>query len=462
MANEQSHRLDSLLIRVVVVLAVLLVAQSAVSPVVATGTPYEDTLGACVETRPAGAGGVPVTVERGPVENSVTLSITPVAARTVQDSLWGIVLPDGTSLYSKTGFKPNTNKSRLFQPVENAPNYSLTYTYEEDGTFNGTSLNGVTRPFEATDEWAIAPLPRHYNGLISYQTPEEAVIGQQTVYFGDYTMTTVSNGCHRIQLVVPRAVHLNRNQTAILDSLLYTDRHLGGQRYDEVTIFVSPERLDSYEGVARESDIVISGPRVAEYGSRTHIWLHEYVHTRQTYSPESDFAWWTEASANYLSIRMGLRSGYLQPRQYNEILSEYGENETDDAVLANASTWQNFSTYKRGVLALARLDATLRTDTNRSVTVVTVFNATEAKQPRNLTEFTAVLENESGNGYENWTANYITGTKTDELPMKADTPSLSARVIDVLTPNSPITVGLYAILLLTLIVAFRKESKDAE
>lgn len=418
--------------RLVLALVALLVAQTAVAPVAAASPSGESEPRSCVETTPEGPGGVPVTVERGPVENSVTLSVSRVKARTVLDSLWGITLPSGTELHSTSGFEADSDHDRLYRPVENARNYSLTYTYEENGTLNGTSLNGVVRPFEGEEEWAVAPLPQDYNGLVSYRTSEEAVIGQQTVFFGDYTMTTVANGCHRIRLVVPDSVDLNRNTTAVLDSLQYTDRHLGGQRYDEVTIFVSPEDFSSgYEGVALGADIVMSGTgeAIGENDDRTHLWIHEYTHTRQSFFPTGELAWWTEASANYLSIRMGLRSGYLSSSQYNEVLTDYGEEDTGDAVLANESTWHNWSTYKRGVLALAQLDATLREDTNGSVTVAAVFNATEHTQPETYGEFMVLLENQTGNRYDEWSDDYIRGTATGELKMKTDSPSLLNRAI---------------------------------
>jgi predicted metalloprotease with PDZ domain len=251
-------------------------------------------------------------------------------------------------------------------------------------------------------------------------------------------------------MVVPKSTDLNRNTSAILDSLRYTDRHLGGQRYDEVTIFVTAERFEAYTGVARSSDIVISAPRESEFDGRSHIWLHEYVHTRQSYSPEGDFAWWTEASANYLSIRMGLRSGYLSPEQYNTVLSSYGENETGHTVLANTSTWHNWSTYKRGVLALSRLDATLRNDTNGSETIASVFNATERTQPQSHSKFMMLLENQTGNQYDEWSDGYIRGTTTGELKMKVDTSP--DYIYGIIGAGLVLLIGVY----------FAYESKDSE
>lgn len=118
---------------------------------------------------------------------------------------------------------------------------------------------------------------------------------------------------------------------------------------------------------------------------------------------------------------MGLRSGYLSPERYNEVLSNFGENETGDAVLAKESTWHNSSTYKRGVLALSQLDATLREDTNGSVTVASVFNATEHTQPQTHDAFMALFENRSGDRYEEWSDDYIRGTTMGDLKMRADT-----------------------------------------
>ncbi len=437
--------------RSILFILVLLVAQTAFGPAV-TATPDEHDPSECVETLSSEPGGVPVTVERGPVENSVTLSVDTTENQSVLDSLW-IELPPGATLKSKTGFERHSSDFLIYETVEDAQRYSLTYTFEENGTTNANVVDSKLRPFEGENEWAVAPLPVDYHGISAFHAPSNAAIGQRTVYFGDYSETTATNGCHRIRLVVSEAVDLNRNRSAILDSLQYTDRHLGGQRYDEVTIFVSPENFSAgYAGVARSADIVVSGTgkTLGESDGRWHIWLHEYIHTRQSYHPTGDFEWWTEASANYLSIRMGYRSGYLSAGRYNRILSHYGENKTGDAVLANKSTWRHLTPYNRGVLALARLDTALRGDTNGSVTVAAVFNATERDQPETHSEFMALLEKRSGNQYNEWSDDYIRGTTAGELKMKAET-----------LPDY--TVGIVvAVLLLLVGLYFEREDTDSE
>lgn len=442
----------------------LLVAQTSLAPAVAAA-PHERQSRECVETAPEELGGVPVTVTRGPVENSVTLSVDSGDAQSAVFSRWGIELPPGTEVYSKSGLGTPAGHDRLYRPLSSAENYTLTYTYEENVTPE-SALDKDVEKYEGEERWGVAPLPRSYNGeAVSYRTASEAVIGQWTVYFGDYTMTTVSNGCHRIRLVVPDSVDMNQNPTTILASLQYTDRHLGGQRYREVTIFVTPEDfVSSYEGFARRSDIVVSGSGpYFESDARSHIWIHEYIHTRQRYQPGGDFEWWTEASANYLSIRMGLHSGYLSPERYNEVLEDYGENDTGEAVLANQSTWHNFSTYKRGVLALSQLDSQLREDTNESMTVVTAFNATTAHRPHTHGEFIALLENRTGNSYNEWTADYVQGTTAGELRMQADTPSTLDVAVTTLSENIlAIVLGLVAILLIVYDIRRQNGDKDGK
>lgn len=405
-----------------ILLAFVLVAQTALAPAVAAA-PDDQQPRECVESGPTQSDGVSVTVERGPVENSVKLSVDPMENQSVLDSLW-FELPPGTSLDTTTGFERHSPERRIYTTVENARAYSLTYTFAENSTTNGTAASAELRPYEGEDDWAVAPLPQDYHGIAGFQSPSEAAIGQQTVYFGNYSATTVENGCHRIQMVVPEAVDLHRNRTAILDSLKYADSHLGGQRYDDVTIFVSPENFSvALGGVARNADIVMAaGGQLAETDTRSALWLHEYIHTRQSYWPEGDMEWWTEASATYLSLRMGLQSGYLSPVRYNALLANIGETDTGDAVLVDNTTWHNYSTYDRGVLALSRLDAELRSDTNGTVTVVSVFNMTEYHRPQTHNEFMTVLEDRTGNRYDEWSKNYIRGTTKGELKMQADTP----------------------------------------
>lgn len=434
----------------------LLVAQTAVAPAVAaTSPPADERRGECVETRPTEPGGVPVTVERGPVENSVTLSVDADANQSVLNLLW-IELPPGTTLDTTTGFERDSPDRLVYETVEDAHQYSLTYTFEENSTTDGTTTNSTLRPFEGDDEWAVAPLPMDYYGISTFRAPSEAAIGQQTIYFGNYSETTATNGCHHIRLIVPEQADLDRNRTAILNSLKYTDRHLGGQRYGEVTIFVSPENFSApLGGVARNSDIVIAaGGQLFDTDARSALWLHEYVHTRQSYYPEGDLEWWTEASATYLSLRMGVRSGYLSPVRYNALLRDRGGEETADVVLANNSTWQDFSTYDRGVLALSRLDARLREDTNGSVTVASVFNATNNRdrQPSSLAEFSGLLENQSGSAHAEWSENYITGTADGDVKMRKHTPmALLHRY----------AAGILAVLVVGVVVLYAR-SKESE
>lgn len=401
--------------RIVFPLAILLL--SCVPPAaVGLAAPPSPNTEACTPVRPPTPNAnITVSVARGPSNESIQLRI----ADRLNESL-SLRLPDNTTIVSTHGFEEQS--PRYLRTTGSGP-HELTYELEENGSRVGAFAEGLPSPFEATDGWALAPLPEYYSDDIQYTSPTPATFGEEVAYLGGHSVTTRTSGCHTIRLVMPDHIDGSVTESAILDSLVKADRRLGGTRYERVTIFTTSTSLAPYGGEAKGADIVIaSEATAARNGKRSDIWMHEYIHTRQSFAYGEHMEWWAEASATYLGVRLSYETGYHDARRYNEVLRFYAEDPPENVTLSNESTWNNQTTYYRGTLVLAALDELLRNETNGTVTVLDVFNEVEANRTMttSLAEFESHLSNETGADYGPWIDRYVAGDDELDIRMKVE------------------------------------------
>ncbi|KPN32177.1 hypothetical protein SY89_02939 [Halolamina pelagica] len=104
-------------------------------------------------------------------------------------------------------------------------------------------------------------------------------------------------------------------------------------------------------------------------------WLHEYVHTRQSFQTTESGQWITEATATwYAALLSHQQEGVGFPG-----LSEYLERGTRspqaESVLAEPSDWANNAHYWKGALVSGELDRRLRLATDGGATLQRVLAA---------------------------------------------------------------------------------------
>lgn len=207
--------------------------------------------------------------------------------------------------------------------------------------------------------WQLAPVPHHGRGNVTLQPADEGYIGPQVLYLGPYTQRTVTTGCQTILAIVPSGTHpLLKVDRRLADLRFAADSLRTGHTYDRVRVFVSPagfegDNQDAFGYRLRDSSTVV----IRDYraGTETSIaWLHEYVHTHQNIDAQPSAAWTREGMATYLSVRLAVESGRVQPRRYDAALA-HGSGPSSTP-LTTAPLGSDV-TYYRGAALLARMEA---------------------------------------------------------------------------------------------------------
>ncbi|MFC3476497.1 hypothetical protein [Halobacterium litoreum] len=211
----------------------------------------------------------------------------------------------------------------------------------------------------------------------------EGSTGGEIAYLGPVeTHTRTANG-QTFTLAVPERAEMAESPARVLDALSAASERLRvGSRDSEVWFGVAPTDVSwGIRGVeyGGTDSWVVADARLDDPGN---VWFHEYVHTRQDYTPTSSGRWTVEASAEYYAAYMSLREGYVEFDAFQRYLS-YGEREPwNDAVLADPGSWPVGANYIKGSLVWGSIDRRLRLATDSSFTMNDVFYQLNRQQGR--------------------------------------------------------------------------------
>jgi len=280
---------------------------------------------------------------------------------------------------------------------------------EESETFGGQDYAG-------TESWLFAPTPSIWisysddsdsgvgsflgnridvigdrdqpNVTLNLETP--GFIAESALYLGSYDdHLFLPEGPHEsFQLVVPSHAELSEARGAIFTALEFASTKLSvGAQYDTFLVFVATDPVRdgglqmTDSNPAREEAWVHESSRVDNPDS---TWLHEYVHTRQSYSIAADMEWFTEASAEYYTVRLWWEKIRSETDTTKNLLKPW--NTAVDAVrqlrpaseyvsddLTDEEAWTDERTpYQKGGYVLLALDELIR-DEGDSATLQTLF-----------------------------------------------------------------------------------------
>jgi len=202
----------------------------------------------------------------------------------------------------------------------------------------------------------------------------EGSTGGEIAFLGPQETYTRTANAQTIRLTVPEAATLAASPEEILDALAAASGRFNvGARDEEVWFAAAPTDADwGIRGVeyGGTDAWVLADASLDDAGN---VWFHEYVHTRQAFRTESSGRWTTEASAEYYSALLALRTGYVGFEAFETYLS-YGERSPwRDAVLTDPSTWPSGANYVKGSLVWGELDRQIRVATDSSHTMADVF-----------------------------------------------------------------------------------------
>lgn len=241
-------------------------------------------------------------------------------------------------------------------------------------------------------EWALfvrprAPVDYRYTGdeRIEYALRTEAVGPGATsdwlVYLGERRVERRDAHGQTVELVVPDAARLRPDADAVLGALTdASDRLRVGDRDDRVFVVAAPTTVDWGVRGFQTGDADLWVRDAEPLSSPANVWIHEYVHTRQSYRPTRATRWITEAAATYYAALLTEGRGGISFEALRDRLARGERGDYDEVVLADPSTWTGLATYDRGALVVGQLDRRIRTTTDRERTFQTVFERMNARR----------------------------------------------------------------------------------
>ncbi|WP_340101558.1 hypothetical protein [Salinibaculum salinum] len=307
----------------------------------------------------------------------------------------------------------NSDDEENTQPtiVDVSGNTTVTVTYTTaDRETDEFVVDGVAPELsDSVNGWAFvdkSALPTALERRADTRTDSIVPVGHR-VLIGNVTSSTRQVGTATVTVVAPAGRGVDPTRKSYFISEFLSPYSLNPDK-QAVTVVAAPDALP-YKGLTYAdgtSYVTIEAFWDGDVGS---VWLHETVHTRQSFTLDREMKWFREASAEYLTYR-ALQEQYEQVddsdvRARLDAVPDYHE-----ARLSAPSTWgKNPVDYTRGVRLLYAIDAAVRTGSGGDHTLFDVFYAMNQRDGTvTLQEFRHIVENHSGDD-EAWIEHAITG-----------------------------------------------------
>lgn len=275
---------------------------------------------------------------------------------------------------------------------------SITYRLpvNETGTRSHAATNGsllfadvgdwalFRRPSVTTRWQAFGRDPVTYDRQTVTNGPGAA--GDSLVYLGAVTLYPRTTANQTFRLAVPAAAGMRESPDDVLDAMERASTDLDvGDRDSSVFAVVAP--TDGVPWAVRGlsiSDAAFWVGADERLASTDNIWIHEYVHTRQAYDPTTTMRWTKEGFASYYAAHQALQYESVTFEEFATAMNTStngtakSTNSTVTATLADPSTWDNRTAYRRGALVAGQFDRRIRLESGNGTTldaVVAELNA---------------------------------------------------------------------------------------
>lgn len=241
-------------------------------------------------------------------------------------------------------------------------------------------VGGGGHLFVDAGKWALIAQPRAgitYRGrgdepafTATVIPVDEGAVGGSTMFLGEHTELTGTGADQRFQLIVPEAATMSSDPDRVLASLTTAARELDvGSRDDTVFVVAAPRDPVDWGSTGLQfgdSDFWVLDDRRLDGPSNT--WIHEYVHTRQTFRPTPETRWLVEGMADYYAAQFAYRHGGRDYDRFRAHLARGTRNAYADAVLSDPSTWDDpLVPYDKGALVFGAIDRRIRLAGDRSI-----------------------------------------------------------------------------------------------
>ncbi|WP_049972895.1 glycyl aminopeptidase [Haladaptatus cibarius] len=292
---------------------------------------------------------------------------------------------------------------------------------------------GNGREFSATNDWILSPTPQLSVAWMSdgsdewqYRQPlqddsddstvefsDSGVLGSAFTYVGDYEEHTHRADGQRFKMVVVEGANPAESPADVFESWTATSKAMPGKSPDEVLAFVLPD--PSWRGgFASPEQDELWVHEDARLSDPQNLWIHEYVHTRQSFELGEDMTWFREASAAYLASDLSMEQGRTSPSAVAQTLTakDFGES-----VLSKSNSWENGEVpYYRGAYTLWALDAKIQQATDGEKSLLDVFDRMNGHEGTvSYADFQSIVAEVSGQPMNSWLDQHVTTAATPEL-----------------------------------------------
>lgn len=310
------------------------------------------------------------------------------------------------------GASGNGGDERDTQPavVDVSGNTTVTITYTADGReTEAFTVNGVAPGLTDSDDgWAFinqSVLPPPLKSLADNRTASIVPVGDR-VLVGNVTSSTRQVGTAAVSVVTPAGRDVDPARKSYFISEFLSPYRLNPDQ-QAVTVVAVPDAMP-YKGLTYSdgtSYVTIEAFWDGDVGS---VWLHEIIHTRQSFTLDREMKWFREASAEYLSYRV-MQEQYGQVTDSDVRARLNAVPDYHEAKLSTPSTWNRSSVdYTKGVRLLYAIDAAVRTGSGGEHTLFDVFyKMNQHDGTVSLSDFQRIVEHHSGND-EAWIEDAIT------------------------------------------------------
>ncbi|MFB9824587.1 CARDB domain-containing protein [Halobaculum roseum] len=248
-------------------------------------------------------------------------------------------------------------------------------------------------------------------------TDGPGAVGERVAFLGEHTVREHSANGQTFRLVVPAesADAMRAPPDRVLDSLASASKTLRvGDRDESVFLVAAPTGVDwAVAGIQTgdadawvRADEPLADPRSA--------WLHEYVHTRQSFATTAETRWVIEGSADYYAALLALRQGLIDFPAFADHLERGAEAPYADDVLADQRTWTTATPYRKGSLVVGETDRRVRLAADGGASFDTVFTRLNAdSEPVSGDRFLALVAEAGDESVADETGRFV---RTDAAP----------------------------------------------
>lgn len=245
------------------------------------------------------------------------------------------------------------------------------------------------------------------NGVVS---PDGAI-----AYLGPHNKYRNTTGSQTTGFVVPTASNLTPHPSTVVATLnAAAEEFKVGTPSSEVLAVALPTTMTDWGALGRQTGDNGFWVRAdAPMNTPNNTWLHEYVHTRQSFEWTNETRWLVEATANYYAGRLAFNLGYAELSSFRN----YVDTERDaNAVLSAPSQWSSRHTpYCKGRRVLAALDRRIRIATGGSKSFDDVFRRINSTNNLAHNDFVNIVNSVTDNSNQQWLNQYIGSTPSPAI-----------------------------------------------